>query len=184
MKLDIKEFEDKMEKAVAAYDRDLQTIRAGRANPAVLDDIKVDYYGTPSPIQNTANVVVTDARTITITPWETKMLKEITNAIQASDLGINPTNDGKNIRLDFPQPTEERRRDLTKQVSKRGEDAKVMIRNIRREANDKIKEMKKNSEISEDEQKISEKEVQELTDKFIKKIDEVTAAKNEEIMEI
>jgi ribosome recycling factor len=184
MKLDIKEFEDKMEKAVAAYDRDLQTIRAGRANPAVLDDIKVDYYGTPSPIQNTANVVVTDARTITITPWETKMLKEITNAIQASDLGINPTNDGKNIRLDFPQPTEERRRDLTKQVSKRGEDAKVMIRNIRREANDKIKAMKKNSEISEDEQKISEKEVQELTDKFIKKIDEVTAAKNEEIMEI
>ena len=133
MKLDIKEFEEKMEKSVAAYDRDLQTIRAGRANPAVLDDIRVDYYGTPSPIQNTANVVVTDARTITITPWETNMLREITKAIQASDLGINPTNDGKNIRLSFPQPTEERRRDLTKQVNKRGEDAKVNIRNIRRE---------------------------------------------------
>ncbi|HHX54267.1 MAG TPA: ribosome recycling factor [Clostridiales bacterium] len=184
MKLDTTEFEEKMEKSVAAYDRELQTIRAGRANPAVLDDIRVDYYGAPSPIQNTANVVVTDARTITITPWETNMLKEITKAIQASDLGINPTNDGKNIRLAFPQPTEERRRDLTKQVNKRGEDAKVNIRNIRREANDRIKEMKKNSEMSEDEQKVSEKEVQELTDRFIKKIDEVTAAKNEEIMEI
>ena len=123
MKLDIKEFEEKMEKSVAAYDRDLQTIRAGRANPAVLDDIRVDYYGTPSPIQNTANVVVTDARTITITPWETNMLREITKAIQASDLGINPTNDGKNIRLSFLSPPRSAAA-MYKQVNKRGEDAK------------------------------------------------------------
>lgn len=184
MKLETKPFEEKMKKSVAIYEHELQTIRAGRANPAVLDSITVDYYGTPSPIQNTANIAVPDARTITITPWEKKMLTEITKAIQASDLGINPTNDGKVIRLVFPQPTEERRKELTKQVMKKGEEAKVNIRNIRREANDKIKDMKKKSEITEDEQKLSEKDIQELTDKYIKDIDAVTADKNKEIMEI
>ena len=184
MKLETKTYEEKMKKSIAIYEHDLQTIRAGRANPAVLDNITVDYYGTPSPIQNTANIAVPDARTITITPWEKKMLTEITKAIQASDLGINPTNDGKVIRLVFPQPTEERRKELTKQVMKKGEEAKVNIRNIRREANDKIKDMKKKSEITEDEQKISEKEVQDLTDKYIKEIDVITADKNKEIMEI
>lgn len=184
MKLETKTYEEKMKKSISIYEHDLQTIRAGRANPAVLDNITVDYYGTPSPIQNTANIAVPDARTITITPWEKKMLNEITKAIQASDLGINPTNDGKVIRLVFPQPTEERRKELTKQVMKKGEEAKVNIRNIRREANDKIKDMKKKSEITEDEQKISEKDVQDLTDKYIKEIDAITADKNKEIMEI
>ncbi len=184
MKLETKSYEEKMKKSISIYEHDLQTIRAGRANPAVLDNITVDYYGTPSPIQNTANIAVPDARTITITPWEKKMLNEITKAIQASDLGINPTNDGKVIRLVFPQPTEERRKELTKQVMKKGEEAKVNIRNIRREANDKIKDMKKKSEITEDEQKISEKDVQDLTDKYIKEIDAITADKNKEIMEI
>ena len=184
MKLEAKSYEEKMKKSISIYEHDLQTIRAGRANPAVLDNITVDYYGTPSPIQNTANIAVPDARTITITPWEKKMLNEITKAIQASDLGINPTNDGKVIRLVFPQPTEERRKELTKQVMKKGEEAKVNIRNIRREANDKIKDMKKKSEITEDEQKISEKDVQDLTDKYIKEIDAITADKNKEIMEI
>ena len=184
MKLETKSYEEKMKKSISIYEHDLQTIRAGRANPAVLDNITVDYYGTPSPIQNTANIAVPDARTITITPWEKKMLNEITKAIQASDLGINPTNDGKVIRLVFPQPTEERRKELTKQVMKKGEEAKVNIRNIRREANDKIKDMKKKSEITEDEQKNSEKDVQDLTDKYIKEIDAITADKNKEIMEI
>ncbi len=184
MKLNVKEFEEKMQKSVTAYEKELETIRAGRANPAVLDKISVEYYGAPTPINAVASVSVTDARTITIQPWENPMLKTIEKAIQTSDLGINPQNDGKVIRLVFPALTEDRRKELTKQVEKMGEECKVAIRNIRREANDRIKDMKKKSEMTEDEQKASEKNVQDATDKFTKSVDSVTAAKNKEIMSL
>lgn len=184
MKLDIKTFEEKMKKSVGVYESDLAGIRVGRANPAVLQKVNVDYYGSPTPINNVAEVKVTDARTIVIQPWEAKMLKEIDKAIQASDVGITPANDGKVIRLSFPPLTEERRRDITKQTEKMGEEAKVSIRNIRREANDKCKDMKKSGEMTEDEQKQSEKSIQDLTDKYIKDIDKLTDAKKKEIMAI
>lgn len=184
MKLDIKTFEEKMKKSVGVYENDLAGIRVGRANPAVLQKVNVDYYGSPTPINNVAEVKVTDARTIVIQPWEAKMLKEIDKAIQASDIGITPANDGKVIRLSFPPLTEERRRDITKQTEKMGEESKVSIRNIRREANDKCKDMKKSGEMTEDEQKQSEKSVQDLTDKYIKDIDKLTDAKKKEIMAI
>lgn len=184
MKLDIKAFEEKMKKSVGVYENDLAGIRVGRANPAVLQKVHVDYYGSPTPINNVAEVKVTDARTIVIQPWESKMLKEIDKAIQISDIGITPANDGKVIRLSFPPLTEERRRDITKQTEKMGEEAKVSIRNIRREANDKCKDMKKSGEMTEDEQKQSEKSVQDITDKFIKEIDKLTDAKKKEIMAI
>ena len=184
MKLDIKTFEEKMKKSVGVYENDLAGIRVGRANPAVLQKVNVDYYGSPTPINNVAEVKVTDARTIVIQPWEAKMLKEIDKAIQASDVGITPANDGKVIRLSFPPLTEERRRDITKQTEKMGEEAKISIRNIRREANDKCKDMKKSGEMTEDEQKQSEKSVQDLTDKYIKDIDKLTDAKKKEIMAI
>ena len=184
MKLNTKEFEEKMKKTVSIYEREIATIRAGRANPAVLDKISVDYYGAPTPINQLATVSVTDARTLVIQPWDNSLLKTIDRAIQASDLGIMPQNDGKVIRITFPPLTEERRRELTKQVGRMGEDAKISIRNIRRDANDKAKEMKKKGEMTEDEQKASEKTVQELTDKYIKEIDALTAKKNKEIMEI
>ncbi|MGI6202880.1 MAG: ribosome recycling factor [Eubacteriales bacterium] len=184
MKLNTKEFEEKMKKTVSIYEREIATIRAGRANPAVLDKISVDYYGAPTPINQLATVSVTDARTLVIQPWDNSLLKTIDHAIQASDLGIMPQNDGKVIRITFPPLTEERRRELTKQVGRMGEDAKISIRNIRRDANDKAKEMKKKGEMTEDEQKASEKTVQELTDKYIKEIDALTAKKNKEIMEI
>ncbi len=184
MKLDTKAYEEKMKKSVAVYTESLSSIRAGRANTAVLKGIEVSYYGVPTAIHAMAEVKTTDARTIAITPWDMTTLKDIEKAILASDIGITPVNDGKTIRLSFPQLTEERRKELTKQVSKMGEDAKVAIRNIRREANDKIKDMKKNSEFNEDEAKQSEKLTQELTDKFIKEIDGVTADKQKEIMAI
>lgn len=184
MKLDTKIFEEKMKKSIAVYEDNLSTIRAGRANAAVLKGVEVSYYGSPTAINAVADVKVTDARTIAITPWETSILKDIEKAILASDIGITPVNDGKTVRLAFPQLTEERRRDLTKQISKMGEEAKVAIRNIRREANDKVKEMKKNSEMNEDEAKQSEKLTQDLTDKYIKEIDKITDAKEKEIMEI
>lgn len=184
MKLDIKTFEEKMKKSVGVYENDLAGIRVGRANPAVLQKVNVDYYGSPTPINNVAEVKVTDARTIVIQPWEAKMLKEIDKAIQASDVGITPANDGKVIRLSFPPLTEERRRDITKQTEKMGEEAKVSIRNIRREANDKCKDMKKSGEMTEDEQKQSEKSIQDLTDKYIKDLDKLTDAKKKEIMAI
>lgn len=173
-----------MKKSVAVYNDNLTTIRAGRANTSVLKGIEVSYYGTPTAINQMAEVKATDARTISITPWDMTTLKDIERAILASDVGITPINDGKTIRLSFPQLTEERRRELSKQISKMGEDAKVAIRNIRREANDRIKEMKKNSEINEDEQKQAEKQTQDLTDKYIKEIDKVTSDKEKEIMEI
>ena len=184
MKLDTKEYEAKMKKTISSYTENLSTIRAGRANPDVLKKISVDYYGSPTPISSIAEIKVADARTIVITAWDKSIMKGIEKAILTSDLGINPQNDGSCIRLSFPPTTEERRRELSKQIAKMGEDAKVAIRNIRRDANDKVKALKKNSEMTEDEAKSSDKSVQDLTDKYIKEIDNVTAAKTKEIMEI
>jgi ribosome recycling factor len=184
MKLDTKDYEAKMKKSISAYSENLSTIRAGRANPDVLKKINVDYYGSPTPITQVAEVKVTDARTIMITAWDKSIIKGIEKAILTSDLGINPQSDGTAIRLNFPPTTEERRKELSKQIAKLGEDAKVAIRNIRRDANDKVKADKKNSVMTEDEAKQSDKAIQDLTDKFIKEIDTITAAKTKEIMEI
>ena len=184
MKLDTRDYESKMTKSVASYKENLSTIRAGRANPDVLKKIEVDYYGSPTAISSIAEIKVTDARTIVITAWDKSAMKGIEKAILTSDLGIHPQNDGACIRLTFPPMTEERRKELSKQVAKMGEDAKVAVRNIRRDANDKTKAMKKNSEMTEDEAKSSDKQIQDLTDKYIKEIDGVTAAKTKEIMEI
>ena len=184
MKLDTKEFEVKMQKSIEAYKNELSTLRAGRATPDVLSRITVDYYGSPTPINGVAAVSVSDARTLAIQPWDPSTLKAIERAILASDLGITPLNDGKLIRLIFPQLTEERRREMAKQISKLGEGAKVAVRNIRRDANDKVKAMKKDGEMTEDEAKSSDKIVQDLTDKYIREIDKVTELKNKEIMEI
>lgn len=184
MKLELKEYEAKMSKSLNLYEQEIQTVRAGRANAAVLNKVTVDYYGTPTLISQMAEIRSPDPRTLVIAPWDAATLKAIDHAIAASDLGLQPQNDGKVIRLVFPQPTQERRTELTKKVSKMGEECKISIRNIRREANDKAKEMKKKSEMTENEQKISEKEVQDLTDKYIKAIDAATAKKNKEIMEI
>ncbi|MBQ9940517.1 MAG: ribosome recycling factor [Clostridia bacterium] len=184
MKINSKDYEVKMQKTVQAMENEFSTIRAGRANPAVLDKITVEYYGAPSQINAIAEVKVPEARVILIQPWEASTLKLIEKAIIASDLGITPQNDGKVLRLTFPQLTEERRKEITKQIAKMGEDAKVAVRNIRRDANDKMKDMKKKSEITEDEQKICEKEIQDITDKYVKIIDDACAKKNKEIMEI
>ncbi len=184
MKLDTKEYEVKMQKTIANYSENLSTIRAGKADTAVLKKIMVDYYGSPTAITSIAEVKVTDARTISITAWDKSIMKGIEKAILTSDLGINPQHDGSCIRLSFPPTTEERRKELSKQISKLGEDAKVAIRNIRRDANDKVKADKKASVMTEDEAKQSDKLVQDLTDKYIKEIDTVTAAKTKEIMEI
>ncbi|MBE6626853.1 MAG: ribosome recycling factor [Ruminococcaceae bacterium] len=184
MKLDTKEYEGRMKKTIEVYKDNLSTIRAGRASTAVVSKITVDYYGVPTAITQMAEVKVTDPKTLAIQPWDASTLKSIEKAILVSDIGINPQNDGKVIRMVFPQLTEERRRDLKKNIAKQSEEAKVAIRNIRRDANDKSKAMKKNSEMTEDEQKQSDKAIQDLTDKFIKEIDTITAAKEKEIMEI
>ena len=184
MKLDVKPYEEKMKKTISALESELDTVRAGRANPGVLAPVMVEYYGSPTQINQVAEVKVTDARTITITPWEASLLRAIEKAILVADIGINPQNDGKAIRLSFPQPTEERRKELCKQVAKMGEDSKVVIRNVRRDANDKAKDMKKKSEMTEDEQKQSEKTIQDLTDKYIKLVDSVIDKKSKEIMVI
>lgn len=184
MKLDTKDFEIKMQKSIEAYKNELSTLRAGRATPDVLSRITVDYYGSPTPINGVAAVSVSDARTLAIQPWDPSTLKAIERAILASDLGITPLNDGKVIRLIFPQLTEERRREMAKQISKLGEGAKVAVRNIRRDANDKVKALKKDGEMTEDDVKASDKLVQDLTDKYIREIDKVTELKNKEIMEI
>lgn len=184
MKFDTREFEEKMKKSISAYGENLSTIRAGRANPDVLKKVSVDYYGSPTPIRDIAEIKVTDARTIVITAWDKSATRGIEKAILTSDIGINPQNDGTCIRLVFPPTTEERRKELAKQVAKMGEDAKVAIRNIRREANDKVKAMKKDSELSEDEAKAGDKSVQDLTDKYVKEIDTVTQNKTKEVMEI
>ena len=184
MKLDTKEYERKMKKSIEVYEETLSVIRAGRANTAVISKVTVDYYGSPTAITQMAEVKVADPKTLVIQPWDSTTLKSIEKAILASDIGITPQNDGKLIRLVFPQLTEERRKEIKKSLVKYSEDAKVAIRNIRREANDKSKAMKKNSEMTEDEQKASDKTMQDLTDKFIKEIDTLTAAKEKEIMSI
>ncbi len=185
MKLDTKDYEARMKKTIASYSENLSTIRAGKANPDVLKKISVDYYGSATPISSIAEIKVTDARTITITAWDKSAMRDIEKAILTDpNLGIHPQNDGTCIRLTFPPMTEERRKDLSKQIAKLGEDAKVAIRNIRRDANDKVKVEKKNSTMTEDEAKQSDKIVQDLTDKYIKEIDTLTAAKTKEIMEI
>ena len=184
MKLNFKDYETKMQKTINSYVAELDSIRLGRANPYVLNKITVDYYGCPTQITQMAAVTAADARTLTITPWDSTTLRAIEKAINESDLGINPQNDGKMIRLTFPPMTGETRKQKKKEVEAKGEEIKVAIRNIRRDANDKCKQMKKNSEMTEDEQKASEKQVQERTDFYIKKVDEITAAKVKEIMEI
>ena len=184
MKLDTKDFEIRMQKSIDAYKNELSTLRAGRATPDVLSRITVDYYGSPTAINGVAAVSVSDARTLAIQPWDPSTLKAIERAILSSDLGITPLNDGKVIRLIFPQLTEERRREMAKQISKLGEGAKGAVRNIRRDANDKVKALKKDGEMTEDEVKTSDKLVQDLTDKYIREIDKVTELKNKEIMEI
>ena len=181
---DYKEFEHKMKRTCEALTAQLATIRAGRANAAVLDQIQVDYYGVPTPIQQVASIATPDPRSLLIQPWDNKLLKGIEKAILASDLGINPQNDGRCIRLVFPPLTEERRRDLVKQTKKYGEEAKVAIRNIRRDAIEKFKKQQKASEITEDDYKITEKDLQKLTDDFTKEIDKIADAKEKELTQI
>ena len=184
MKLDTKEYESKMQKSIEVYKDALSVIRAGRANSAVISKVTFEYYGAPTLITSMADVKVTDPKTLVITPYDASTLKAIEKALLASDVGITPMNDGKVIRLVFPQLTEERRKEINKNISKMSEEAKVAIRNIRRDANDKSKTMKKNSEMTEDEQKQSDKDIQNLTDKYIKEIEGITEAKEKEIMEI
>ena len=179
----LKVYDDKMTKSINSLNSELATIRAGRANPHVLDKLAVDYYGSPTPIQQVANVSVPEARMIQIQPWEKSLLKEIEKAILVSDIGINPTNDGTSIRLIFPELTEERRKELTKDVKKKGEGAKVAIRNIRRDGNDAFKKLK-GSDISEDEIKDLEEQLQKLTDKYIKEIDVAVDVKTKEVMTV
>lgn len=179
----IKKLEDKMQKAYDFLLSDFATIRAGRANPHVLDKIRVDYYGTPTPIQQVGNISVPEARMIQIAPWEKNLLKAIEKAIQTSDLGINPTNDGSVIRLVFPELTEERRRDLVKEIKKKGEESKVAVRNIRRDGNDSFKKLAK-TEVSEDEIKQLEEELQKLTDRFVKEIDKAVEEKSKDILTV
>ncbi|MBQ8896191.1 MAG: ribosome recycling factor [Clostridia bacterium] len=180
----VKPFEERMKKSISVLEEDFATIRVGRASAKVLDKITVPYYGTPTGLDGVATIKASDARTLVITPWEANMVKEIEKAILASDVGITPTNDGKCVRLVFPALTEERRKELTKKTAKMGEECKVAIRNIRRDANDAAKAMKKNSEITEDDLKAAEKSIQDVTDKYIKEVDSVVARKDKEIMEI
>ena len=184
MAVDFKEFERRMGKAVDHLEEEFGAVRAGRANAKVLDRISVEYYGSETPLNGVATISSPDARTLVISPWDTKLLKDIAKAIQTSDLGINPQNDGRVIRLTFPQLTEERRKDLAKQVKKYAEEAKVAMRNIRRDGMDYVKKLKKNSEITEDDQKKAEKDLQTLLDKYIKKVDDALAAKEKELMAI
>ena len=184
MKANLNEFEAKMQKSCAALETEFKGIRVGRASASVLDKINVDYYGSPTPINQIAQIATSDARTLVITPWDATTVKEIEKAILASDLGITPQNDGKVIRLCFPSLTEERRKEVSKQVAKYGEDAKVAIRNIRRDANDFLKNEKKAGNLTEDDMKSGEKDAQDLTDKYIKNIDALVAAKTKEVMEI
>ena len=184
MNIDFKDFTRKMERTLEHLNEDFDAVRAGRANPKVLDRLTVEYYGSETPLNGVATISTPDARTLVITPWDTKLLKDICKSIQTSDLGINPQNDGRVVRLVFPQLTEERRKDLTKQVKKYAEDAKVAMRNIRRDGMDYVKKLKKNSEITEDDQKKAEKDLQDLLDKYIKKVDAALAAKEKELMSI
>ena len=180
----VKKYDSKMEKTLANLDSELGTIRAGRANPHVLDRITVDYYGVATSLQQVANITVPEARMIQIQPWESSLIKEICKAIQKSDLGINPNTDGKVVRLVFPELTEERRKELAKDVKKKGDNAKVAMRNIRRDANDTFKKMEKAGEISEDEKAEAEEKIQKLTDKMIEKVDKAVENKTKEVMTV
>ena len=182
MPVDFKDYARRMDKALEHLEEEFGAVRAGRANAKVLDRITVEYYGSETPLNGVATISSPDARTLVIQPWDTKLLKDIQKAIQTSDLGINPQNDGRVIRLTFPMLTEDRRKELVKQVKKYAEDAKVAMRNIRRDGMDYVKKLKKNSEITEDDQKAAEKDLQDLLDKMIKKVDASTAAKEKELM--
>ena len=184
MSVDFKEYGRRMDKTLEHLEEDFSAVRAGRANPKVLDRITVEYYGSETPLAGVATISTPDARTLVIQPWDTKLLKDIQKAIQVSDLGINPQNDGRVIRLVFPQLTEERRKELVKQVRKYAEDAKVAMRNIRRDGMDYVKKLKKNSEITEDDQKKAEKDLQDLLDKSIKKVDAALVNKEKELLSI
>ena len=184
MSVDFKDFEKRMDKALDHLAEEFGAVRAGRANAKVLDRITVEYYGSETPLNGVATISTPDARTLVVQPWDTKLLKDIQKAIQTSDLGINPQNDGRVIRLTFPQLTEDRRKDLVKQVKKYAEDAKVAMRNIRRDGMDYVKKLKKNSEITEDDQKKAEKDLQDMLDKMIKKVDAALAEKDKELMSL
>ena len=184
MKLNTKDFEAKMDKALHVLGSNFDTIRAGQANAGVLNRVTFEYYGSPTPVNTMADIRMADSRTLTITPYDASTLKAIEKAILMSDIGINPSNDGKMIRLVFPQVTEERRKELKKQIQKMGEDTKVIIRNIRRDANDAIKKGKKDGELTEDDVKNAEKKVQDLTDNYIKEVDACSAKKEKEILAI
>ena len=181
---ELKIYEEKMQKTIDNLQENFQSIRAGRANPHVLDKIKVNYYGTMTPLQQVGNISVPEARIILIQPWERNMIKEIEKAINMSDIGINPTNDGQSIRLVFPELNEERRKDLAKQIKKYGEESKVAIRNIRRDANDKTKKLEKDGEYTEDDLKQADKEIQKFTDDAIKEVDKMVEAKTKDIMTV
>lgn len=180
----LQQYDNKMQKSYDNLQEEFGSIRAGRANPHVLDKLRVDYYGTPTALQQVANISVPEPRMLLIQPWEPNMVREIEKVVLTSDLGINPTNDGKVIRLTFPELTEERRKDLAKDVKKKGENAKVAVRNIRRDANDSLKKMSKSSDVSEDEVKQLEDEVQKLTDKYIAKVDKAVEEKTKEILTV
>ena len=180
----IQKYEEKMKKTLASLEAELATIRAGRANPHILDKLTVDYYGSPTPLQQVANITVPEARMIQIQPWESSLIKGIEKAILTSDLGLNPNNDGKVIRLIFPELTEERRKDLVKDIKKKGEAAKVAVRNIRRDANDAYKKLKKEEDVSEDEIKELEDKIQKLTDKYVGIIDATVEEKTKEILTV
>ena len=179
----VQKYEDKMKKTLSGFEAELSTIRAGRANPHILDKLTVDYYGAPTPLQQVANITVPEARMIQIQPWESSLIKAIEKAILVSDLGLNPSNDGKAIRLVLPELTEERRKELVKDVKKKGEAAKVAVRNIRRDANDAYKKLTK-QDVSEDEVKELSDKVQKITDKFIKDIDAAVDKKSKEILTV
>ena len=182
--MDYSKFEEKMKKSISVFEENLAEIRAGRANPAILNKIMIDYYGTPTPINQLAGISVPEARMIVIQPWDASILKEIEKEILKSDIGINPNNDGKVIRLTFPELNEERRKEIVKDIRKMAEETKVAIRSIRRDAIDEAKAMQKNSEISEDELKVSEDQIQKLTDKYVEEVDKVLEKKEKEVMSI
>lgn len=177
----LEQYEEKMTKSIDSLKGEYANIRAGRANPHILDNIKVDYYGVPTPLQQVGNITVPEARSLMITPWETSLLKEIEKAVLCSDIGITPNNDGKSVRLNFPELTEERRKELAKDVKKKGEACKVAIRNIRRDANDAVKKQNKDGEVSDDEMKTLEEQIQKLTDKYISNVDKEIEEKTKEI---
>lgn len=180
----LEQYKEKMDKSLDSLLNEFASIRAGRANPHVLDKIRVDYYGQPTPLQQVANISVPEARTLMIQPWESSLIKEIEKAILCSDLGITPNNDGKSVRLNFPELTEDRRKEMAKDIKKKGENAKVAIRNVRRDANDAFKKQNKASEISEDELKDLEDKVQKLTDKYVDKVDKAVEEKTKEILTV